>query len=276
MISVWFWLVGMKFGKLSKSIVKSPCSPQPAVGVAVADEAGNGLVAFVELLTAEDGDFIVDVVGTLERVVPIDFVLTVPYVEDPFAMVAPESVDVSKPGDAAALEEAGSTLDRIVVFKDDSGTLLDGTRADGTGLYGGSGRLEDRVLARDVKLEPGIGLEVVTVWPVDTMLSVELIVGLVAGGFTFEVAPAMLLFAVIETGPKLEAPADIVDVMKGTTVKFDVELVLAVAGITPLALFVVLELGEVRGLPPDTVLVICTAGLLRPRADVGEVVVKLL
>ena len=31
--------------------MKSPCSPQPADGVAVADEAGNGLVA----LTVEDG-----------------------------------------------------------------------------------------------------------------------------------------------------------------------------------------------------------------------------
>ena len=41
-MSVVFGPVGMKFGKLSKSMVKSPCSPQPEVGAAVADEAGNG------------------------------------------------------------------------------------------------------------------------------------------------------------------------------------------------------------------------------------------
>lgn len=40
----------MKFGKLSKSIVKSPCSPQPPVGIGVADEFGRGmLVVFVDV-----------------------------------------------------------------------------------------------------------------------------------------------------------------------------------------------------------------------------------
>lgn len=43
-MSLLFWLVGVKLGKLSKSITKSPYSPQPPEGVAVAEEAGNELV----------------------------------------------------------------------------------------------------------------------------------------------------------------------------------------------------------------------------------------
>lgn len=48
MIVVSF-LVGKKFGKSSKSTTKSPCSPHPVAGAAVAEEAGNGLadVAFI-------------------------------------------------------------------------------------------------------------------------------------------------------------------------------------------------------------------------------------
>lgn len=49
-MSVWFGLVGMKFGKSSKLIKKLPCSPQPAEGVAVADEAGNGLLKLEVLM----------------------------------------------------------------------------------------------------------------------------------------------------------------------------------------------------------------------------------
>ena len=39
-----FGFVGVKLGRLSKSTKKLPCSPHPPVGVAVADEAGNGLL----------------------------------------------------------------------------------------------------------------------------------------------------------------------------------------------------------------------------------------
>ena len=46
-------LLGMNLGRLSKSTMKSPCSPQPPVGVAVADEAGNGLVVFEADLVLE-------------------------------------------------------------------------------------------------------------------------------------------------------------------------------------------------------------------------------
>ena len=52
-MSELFWFVGVKFGRLSKSMRKSPCSPQPAVGVAVAEEteAETGeLVADSDLL----------------------------------------------------------------------------------------------------------------------------------------------------------------------------------------------------------------------------------
>ena len=44
-MAVLFGLFGIKFGRLSKSIKKSPCSPHPPVGVAVAKDAGNGLLA---------------------------------------------------------------------------------------------------------------------------------------------------------------------------------------------------------------------------------------
>ena len=44
-MTVLFGLFGIKFGRLSKSIKKSPCSPHPPVGVAVARDAGNGLLA---------------------------------------------------------------------------------------------------------------------------------------------------------------------------------------------------------------------------------------
>lgn len=40
---------GVKLGRLSKSTRKLPCSPQPSVGVAVGDEAGNGLLNEDEL-----------------------------------------------------------------------------------------------------------------------------------------------------------------------------------------------------------------------------------
>ena len=59
MISVLFWLLGIKFGRLSKPIVKSPCSPQPPVGVAVADVGGNGLVK-VEEEVVRVADFVED------------------------------------------------------------------------------------------------------------------------------------------------------------------------------------------------------------------------
>lgn len=39
-MSVWFWLLGVKFGKLSKSSIKSPYSPQPVVGIEEAALAG--------------------------------------------------------------------------------------------------------------------------------------------------------------------------------------------------------------------------------------------
>lgn len=54
-MSVLFGLVGRNLGKSSKSTMKSPCSPQPPVGVAVADEAGNGMVALgVEVVLTFD------------------------------------------------------------------------------------------------------------------------------------------------------------------------------------------------------------------------------
>lgn len=59
MISVLFWCVGIKFGRLSKPIVKSPCSPQPPVGVAVADVGGNGLLK-VEEEVVRVADFVED------------------------------------------------------------------------------------------------------------------------------------------------------------------------------------------------------------------------
>lgn len=53
-MSVLFGLVGRKSGRSSKSTRKLPCSPHPAVDVAVCDDAGNGLmkvaVVFVVLL----------------------------------------------------------------------------------------------------------------------------------------------------------------------------------------------------------------------------------
>ena len=39
-----FLSVGVKFGRSSKLIMKFPCSPHPALGVAVAEEAGNGFL----------------------------------------------------------------------------------------------------------------------------------------------------------------------------------------------------------------------------------------
>lgn len=58
-MSVWFmpvpfWLLGTKFGRLSKFNVKLPCSPH-AVGVAVAEDAGKGF----EKLDAEVLDAVV-------------------------------------------------------------------------------------------------------------------------------------------------------------------------------------------------------------------------
>lgn len=60
-MSVLFSSVGVKLGRSSKSIVKLPCSPQPALGVAVADEAGNGwvevalaLMLLVSIVVLED------------------------------------------------------------------------------------------------------------------------------------------------------------------------------------------------------------------------------
>lgn len=43
-MSLLFWLVGRNRGRSSKSTINAPCSPQPAVGVTVADEAGKGLL----------------------------------------------------------------------------------------------------------------------------------------------------------------------------------------------------------------------------------------
>ena len=43
-MSVPFGFVGLKDGRLSKSTKKLPCSPHPPVGVAVSEDAGNGLV----------------------------------------------------------------------------------------------------------------------------------------------------------------------------------------------------------------------------------------
>ena len=45
--------VGMKLGRSSKSITKLPCSPQPALGVSVAEVAGNGLAAVALTLMVE-------------------------------------------------------------------------------------------------------------------------------------------------------------------------------------------------------------------------------
>lgn len=49
-MSVVLAVVGVKFGRLSKSRVKSPCSPQPAVGDAVAEDGGNGLEKLDEVV----------------------------------------------------------------------------------------------------------------------------------------------------------------------------------------------------------------------------------
>jgi len=43
-ISVLFAFAGRNLGRSSKLAIKSPCSPQPALGVLVADEAGNEFV----------------------------------------------------------------------------------------------------------------------------------------------------------------------------------------------------------------------------------------
>ncbi|KAK5135757.1 hypothetical protein LTR08_004743 [Meristemomyces frigidus] len=48
-MSVWFCWLGVKFGRESKSRVNGPCSPQ-AVGVAVADDAGNGFEGVDEVV----------------------------------------------------------------------------------------------------------------------------------------------------------------------------------------------------------------------------------
>lgn len=45
MIVTLFELVGRNEGRSSKSTMKFPCSPHPAVGVAVGDEGGKGLLA---------------------------------------------------------------------------------------------------------------------------------------------------------------------------------------------------------------------------------------
>lgn len=54
-MSVWFALLGTKFGRVSKSRTKPPCSPHPELAVAVAEEA----------LVAEEFDTASELDGTL-------------------------------------------------------------------------------------------------------------------------------------------------------------------------------------------------------------------
>ena len=93
-------------------MVKSPCSPQPALGVAVADEAGNGLLALVEdavllarLVAEDDGGanidefefpyvavalsevVMLDELNAPERVIAMDAILAVPDFEVLFDVV---------------------------------------------------------------------------------------------------------------------------------------------------------------------------------------------
>ena len=57
MISVLFAFAGRNLGRSSKLAIKSPCSPQPALGVLVADEAGNEFVEVAEVTALVVGVF---------------------------------------------------------------------------------------------------------------------------------------------------------------------------------------------------------------------------
>ena len=119
-----FSLVGRKLGKSSKVSIKSPCSPQPAVGVAVADEAGNG---FVELTT------FVDVIWlALEDVIKLELAVMLGGPNDKFVLDDLSDV-VSPDSDELVREAAVSGVPLVLVFFDvklfASETVLETLRA---------------------------------------------------------------------------------------------------------------------------------------------------